>query len=404
MAEGAHGRGKGQPGHQRCKMCLPNRFSDGSKAKRGNMGGNPKGRRRLTGLFHLTLRQEVALTIFLAGAPLAALIAFWESGVSFSTRLLVLSLGAVFAAVVALALAVQFLGFLRSVEEAARRWGSGDLQYRLAPARMWSGEFRRLAEVLNDMAGRRKRFYEREREIALTLQRMLVSPLPRAWESFAFADYYRAGSDVADVGGDFYALFPLTDGRLGLLFGDIGGRGLDAAAQIASLRYAMEAYAREGLDPQEMMAYANGSVCEAEDQIVTLVYLLLDPRDGTVEFVNAGHEPVLFRRCESGTWEPVVGGGPALGVIPSVTFPTTRLLLCPNDLLLLYTDGVASVGPKEGDWSTDDLLGQVGRITGDTPSDVVRGLSTILPSGVDDAALVAVKWVPLPPAPPQGER
>jgi serine phosphatase RsbU (regulator of sigma subunit) len=249
------------------------------------------------------------------------------------------------------------------------------------------------------MAGRLQRMYEREREIARTLQGMLVSPLPSAWGPFAFADYYRAGSPDADVGGDFYALFPLPDGRLGLLFGDIGGRGLEAAAKIAGLRYAMEAYAREGTDPAEMMAQANHIICEAEFQIATLAYLILDPADGTVEMTNAGHEPPLVRRGETGAWEALPGAGPALGVIPTMTFTSTRLRLRPGDLLLLYTDGVASVGPKQGDWSTEDLLERARTLPpAAPPAETVRGLSDLLAEGEDDAALAALRWSPPPPA------
>jgi hypothetical protein len=347
-------------------------------------------------IFPLTLRHQVAVTIFLAGAPLAALIAFRRADLAVPARILVLSLGAVFAATVASALAFQILNFVEALEGAARRWRSGDLRYRVKPARTWCREFQSLAEVQNDMAVRLKRLYEREKEIAEALQGMLVSPLPRAWGPFAFADFYRAGSPTADVGGDFYSLFSLPDGRLGLLFGDIGGRGLDAAVKIAGLRYAMEAYAREGMDPAEMMALANGIICDAEYQIVTLVYLTLDPSDGSVELTNAGHEPPLLWSHEAVSWEALPGNGPALGVIPGMTYASNRFRLRPHDLLLLYTDGVASVGPKTGDWSTEDLLSRVRALPALGAAGVVGEVSLLLAPGEDDAALVAIERGPAP--------
>jgi serine phosphatase RsbU (regulator of sigma subunit) len=353
-------------------------------------GGSKAGRR----LF--SLRWAVVLTVFLAGAPLALFIAVRRANFPVAERFAVLSLAALFALVVAAMLAFQILNFVEALQAASRRWQSGDLQFRILPRRFWNREFRELAAQQNEAASRLNALYQREKEIAVTLQQMLVSPLPSRWKAYSFADYYRAGSAAADVGGDFYALFDLPDGRLGLLFGDIGGRGLEAAVKIASLRYAPEAYAKEGMEPEEMMARANGVVCEAEFQIVTLVYLTLNSETGELTITNAGHEPLLHWSAERREWQTLCNEQPALGIVSTSTYQSFRLLLHPHDLLLLYTDGVASVGPKRGDWSTEDLLERVSAVSVKTPADVVREVSGHLPPGGDDAALAAIQWVPTP--------
>ncbi|MBW3625769.1 MAG: SpoIIE family protein phosphatase [Armatimonadetes bacterium] len=333
------------------------------------------------------------MTIFLAGAPLALLIALNRADFGLSGRMLVLGLGAVFALGTAALLVYPIIHFVGKLESAARHWRSGDLHFQITPSRYWSREFHQLAEAQNEMARRLDHLYRREREIAVTLQKMLVSPLPASWRSFRFKDFYQAGSPVSDVGGDFYALFSLPDGRLGLLFGDIGGKGLDAAVKIAALRYALEAYAREGRSGEALMARANEIICASDFQIVTLVYLVLNADTGEVELVNAGHEPPLYWKDEACVWMPLRHEDPALGVICSGAFESSRLILQPNDLLLLYTDGVASVGPRKGEWSTDDLLDLLSHQTSPTPADLVAKVSALRPPGTDDAALVALQYV-----------
>jgi serine phosphatase RsbU (regulator of sigma subunit) len=353
-------------------------------------GGSKSGRRLLS------LRWAVVLTVFLAGAPLALFIAVRHANAPLAERFTVLSLAALFALIMAAMLAFQILNFVETLQSASRRWQSGDLQFRILPRRFWNREFRELAAQQNETASRLNALYQREKEIAVTLQQMLVSPLPSRWKAYWFADYYRAGSSDADVGGDFYALFDLPDGRLGLLFGDIGGRGLEAAVKIASLRYTLEAYAREGMEPEEMMARANGVVCEAEFQIVTLVYIILNSETGELAITNAGHEPLLHWSAERREWRTLNNEQPALGVISGSAYQSFRLFLHPHDLLLLYTDGVASVGPKQGDWSTEDLLERVRALSIGTPDDVIREVSGHLPPGEDDAALAALQWMPSP--------
>lgn len=340
----------------------------------------------------LSLRQEVAIAIFVAGAPLAMMIAFREEKLDTPERVLLLGLGAVFAIGVALALAFQILGFIRALEAASRRWRSGDLGFQILPARSWNQEFRLLVAHQNEMARRLDDLYRREKEIADTLQSMLVSPLPRSWGALEFADFYRAGSPSADVGGDFYTLFALPDRRLGLLFGDIGGRGLEAAVKIANLRYALEAYAREEMRPEAIMTRANEIIGESEFQIVTLIYLILDPDTGEGEIANAGHEPPLYRNHAANDWDALFLEGSALGVTASSEFTCRRIRLQPGDLLLLYTDGVASVGPKKGDWSTDDLLDHARSLAAESPLGIVEGIAVNLPLREDDAALVAIRY------------
>jgi serine phosphatase RsbU (regulator of sigma subunit) len=334
----------------------------------------------------------VALTVFLAGAPLAAFIAFSRADPDPHKRFMLLGFAALFALMLAIGLAFQILSFIRALETAANQWQSGNFDHRITPGQLWSADFRKLAQAENEMAERVYSLYSREREIAQTLQSMLVSPLPSRFGPLQLADYYQPGSFSADIGGDFYSLFHLPEGRIGLVFGDIGGRGLGAAVKIAALRYAIEGFARSGMKPEEVVGLANQIVLERSlEAFVTVVYLVVDPTAHCVEIVNAGHEPLLFWSAESRAWTPLQNDQPALGVLPGASYHPISLRLNPHDLVMLYTDGVASVGPKKGEWSTDDLLRQVGRLAA-VPDELVEGISHALPKGKDDAAIVCFRY------------
>ena len=183
--------------------------------------------------------------------------------------------------------------------------------------------------------------FEREHEIAETLQRSL---LPRALPDVPgvqVAARYRPGGAGAHVGGDWYDVIALDDGRVVLTVGDIMGRGARAAAVMGQLRTALRAYACEGLAPADAMRSVDRIFHDlADDAMATAIYIVLDPRNGQMEIVSAGHPPPLlaqpgaaptFVECDSHT---------PLGVLRDAVYRSTRRALPANALLLLYTDGL----------------------------------------------------------------
>src|SRR5580700_1802404 len=107
-------------------------------------------------------------------------------------------------------------------------------------------------------------------------------------EELEIATFYQAGVQGTQVGGDWYDVIELGAGRTALVLGDVMGRGVQAAAVMGQLRAAIRAYAR--LDLLDSAVRDLG-----EDQIVTCVYAVYDPGDGTLSYVNAGHLPPLLR-------------------------------------------------------------------------------------------------------------
>ena len=147
-------------------------------------------------------------------------------------------------------------------------------------------------------------------------------------------------SGRAEVGGDFYDAFALDDGRYVFFIGDVMGRGVAAAAAMAQMRAALRAFA--SVDPKPALVVGKADrmlVRYGVDQLVTLVYAVGDPVNGTLTLTNAGHPPLMVLR-EDGLVEPLpYADGPPLGVAPG---GREELLVPfgPGDTLLAYTDGL----------------------------------------------------------------
>ena len=175
--------------------------------------------------------------------------------------------------------------------------------------------------------------------VAVRLQHAVLPLTLPALEGCDVAAHY-APSGRTGVGGDFYDVLALPDGRVALFVGDVMGRGVEAAASMAQMRASVRAYL--AVDPRpdavlgklDMMMAAYG-----DDQLVTLVYLLVDPSSDEVLVANAGHPaPTVLRADSSVEQLPGADGGP-LG-LPDGERRHHRVTFGPGDTVLLFTDGL----------------------------------------------------------------
>jgi serine phosphatase RsbU (regulator of sigma subunit)/anti-sigma regulatory factor (Ser/Thr protein kinase) len=214
-----------------------------------------------------------------------------------------------------------------------------------------TGSTRRFAEdevaLLEAVATRaalaieRSRLYEREHRIAETLQRsMLPQEMPEL-PGLEIVARYVPGSSGLSIGGDWYDAIPLANGRVGVVVGDIVGKGLRAATEMVQLRNAFRAYALEGLDPAEVVERLNVLVeRQALGQYSTLVYAIFDPRSEALTFVSAGHPPPLVRHADGSVLFLEGGRSLPLGVAPDVRCEQAETTLETGATLLLFTDGL----------------------------------------------------------------
>jgi GAF domain-containing protein len=182
--------------------------------------------------------------------------------------------------------------------------------------------------------------YQRERATALTLQRSLLpAALPPA-VGLRIAARYVAGTAGTEVGGDFYDVIPLGDGRTGLAVGDVMGRGIAAAATMGQLRAALRAYALEDHPPAALLTRLDRVVSTlGTATLTTCTYAVYDPTTRQLTVSTAGHLPLLLtgpgqptRYLDIYPCRPLgVGGG---------TFTDTTVELPGATTLVLYSDGL----------------------------------------------------------------
>lgn len=194
----------------------------------------------------------------------------------------------------------------------------------------------------------------REHRIAEQLQASLLPTQDFAPDGLDVGTYYRAGVAGTQVGGDWYDVIELGSGRTALVVGDVMGRGVRAAAVMGQLRSATRAYARLDLPPADVLGLLDGAVRElGDDHIVTCVYAVFDPFDGTLTYANSGHVPPLVVGPDGARRLTTVS--PPLGT--SAGFPTeAEVHLPPGTSLTLYTDGLVERRSDPLDAGIDALV------------------------------------------------
>jgi PAS domain S-box-containing protein len=192
------------------------------------------------------------------------------------------------------------------------------------------------------------RLYQQQRHVALTLQRALMGS-PAEVPGMQTASRYLPATGGAGVGGDWFDLIPLGAGRVGVLIGDVMGRGLEAATVMGQLRSAANALARTGMPPQQLMHALDAVARDLPDQLITCCYLVIDATQGQVTATSAGHLPVLLVQPDARVGQLPIPVSVPLGV-GGIPHQEATLPVPPGSTLVLYTDGL--VETRGSDLST----------------------------------------------------
>jgi PAS domain S-box-containing protein len=203
---------------------------------------------------------------------------------------------------------------------------------------------------------RRALLLEREQHVASTLQHDLLPHSLPELPGVTVAAHFRAGGHGIEVGGDWYDVIPLAGGRVGLVVGDVAGRGVAAAARMGQLRSVARAYALEGHSPaafaQRMNVYHRAL---SPDDLTTIVYAVIEPDHDRMSFVNAGHPPPLIVPAR-GAPSLLEGVTPPLGVSDLPVHPETVVDFPPGTSIVLYTDGLVERRGENVDTGLKRLL------------------------------------------------
>ena len=151
------------------------------------------------------------------------------------------------------------------------------------------------------------------------------------------------------VGGDFFDVIPLDDGRIVIALGDVAGKGSPAALLMALLLAMLRTLVDEKLEPPELMTRLNVQVCRQtpRTRFITLFYAVFDPRIGELTYVSAGHTPPLLLR-KGGSCERLTEGGIALGMFDHSTYTAGHATLDVDDLVGVYSDGITEAENPAG--------------------------------------------------------
>jgi serine phosphatase RsbU (regulator of sigma subunit) len=219
------------------------------------------------------------------------------------------------------------------------------------------------------------RLFEQQRDIAELFQYALLA-LPDRVSGIRFAQAYRAASGVGLVGGDFYDVFELEDDRVGVMIGDISGKGLDAAVLTSLLKNTLRAHTAErDKSPATILHLTNEVVYRATriEQFATVFFGILDRSDGAFVYANAGHTAGAIVRNQAA--QRLVATGPVIGAFRDVSYHDQEVRLGPDEVLFLYTDGLTEAR-REGEQLGEERL-----------FEWLEGLSDIEPDAVIERML-----------------
>jgi phosphoserine phosphatase RsbU/P len=202
-----------------------------------------------------------------------------------------------------------------------------------------------------------------------------------------------------EIGGDYYDYIPRADGKIVIALGDVSGKGTSAALLMSSLHAAMHAQTSAHQSIAESIAAVNKYLAETipANRFVTLFCAELDPITGTLNFINAGHNPPLIAHA-SGTMEQLAAGGVPLGILPNAVFQEGRTQLNHGDVLVVYSDGVSetqnAAGEEFGAMRLYDVIARNLDSSASGMRDKIEAALTKFAQGtdsVDDLTLVIVK-------------
>ncbi|MEV6837804.1 SpoIIE family protein phosphatase [Streptomyces sp. NPDC051133] len=250
-----------------------------------------------------------------------------------------------------------------------------------------AGELAGRAAVAIDNA----RWFQSVRNTALTLQRSLLPEHAAHHTGLELASRYQPAQATSEVGGDWYDVIQLADDKTALVVGDVMGNGIDAAATMGRLRTATCAYADLDLAPGSVLQHLDKVTCDLEHYIVTCVYAVYDPHTRRCSIANAGHMPPAVARPGDAPGLLDLPAGAPLGV-GGIRFETTTVELRPDDLLVLYTDGLVETRRHPIDERLNallNLLDEPQRPLEETCDLLLHGLRH--PDEHDDVALLVAR-------------
>lgn len=246
---------------------------------------------------------------------------------------------------------------------------------------------------------RHRELLEKELAIARNIQRSFLREVPAGLKD---ADISVAMDTAHHVGGDLYDIVQFPDGRIGLMVGDVSGKGVPAALFMAQVISQFRNIAGSSFSPASVLKELNQKICQQAKAglFVTVAYLIYEPGKRKAYFASAGHlAPLIFRNSQ--LLEKIeVSEGIPIGLMPEAEFSEQQFTLTSQDLLLLYTDGVTEARDKhQREFSEQGLVQAVIAKPGRSSPEVIRALQAAIKAFVghcpqhDDITMMVLRVI-----------
>lgn len=244
---------------------------------------------------------------------------------------------------------------------------------------------------------------ERELQLAYQVQAGLIPRQTPQMVGWQFAGSWRPARELS---GDYYDFIEESDGRLGLVIGDVADKGMPSALFMVHARAAMRTAIRTNHTPAQVLFEANKLVQPESKQghFVTLLYASLDTNTGRLAFANAGHNPGLIYDAKADRFHELKRCGLPLGILPDAPYEQGRATLAAGNLLLLYTDGLTeAVNGAMEEFGLQRLKETIRSGAQGTAQELIAAIEQALDAFVgdappfDDVTLVVVKAAPAVP-------
>lgn len=195
------------------------------------------------------------------------------------------------------------------------------------------------------------------REIQQGILPQTFPPFPDRTDFEIFATMVAA----KEVGGDFYDFFMIDNDRLGIVIGDVSGKGIPAAIFMAVSRTLIRATGLKGTPPGECLHYVNNLLCNesVSGMFVTVFYAIINMKTGEMEYANAGHNPPYLINSDGSVEEVPATGDTILGFFENLTYQTLQLQLSSGQGVILYTDGITEAFNRSEEVYGEERFGDI---------------------------------------------
>gem|GEM_PF-5999172 len=269
-----------------------------------------------------------------------------------------------------------------------------------APVKDSQGNIIAAVATINDITELSNLRKALERQVD-TLQKALIPSRPSIGKSYRIADMYVPYTAGIEIGGDFYDVFKTENGKVGIMMGDVSGKGVEAATIAANTRGTAHAFAYDLLSAGAALTHTN-SVLMAEQPedfkfFITLFLGMLNLENGVMNYSNAGHPPPAVWHTDK-TVEFLTLGHPPIGVVESEQYLEHTCRLCPGDKLILYTDGISEARHDSDLFELagiEHVLKECGNLMPENLIKELLGAATAWANGrlMDDAAIIVLERV-----------